>query len=450
MKKILSMLLVAVMLVVPVFAATDIENCVNEEAIKVLEDYGVIDGYEDGTYRPDKLISRAEVAKIMVAAITTKLPEKYNAIFTDVTAEDWYASYVEQAAELELIHGFGNGLFKPTANITFEQMCAIMLNALGYETTGDKYPTEVVAKAFELNLVDKIATRGTDFITRGEVAQMIYNALDLNLVEIYNGVAYPKAEKFGDNIGRKYTLVTVDNDVDTFGDIIKDYEREDIADELISTRVNAVYTEVSTTPTAAELLYGVEPKTIAGFVYNKTEFISVEDLLKKNVKFYLNGKELAKNEWYDLNSAVELIFVNDEIISVVGWKITASYPALYDQVLDAEKILIYGDEYIKGSSWLSYYGDFAVFVSNNILYAKFYLANGENYFKADDNKYYIRIIYWPLSEGISPRTAILQTEDDDISHDDQIRFSDAIFNGRNFIIIRFDYFNNLVDWELMD
>jgi len=97
-------------------------------AIKYLKEKGIIEGYVDGTYKPDQLVSRVEALKLILIA-NSLITEEYvtnNMIsgidhlknielvkFPDVYKSLWYFAYVKKALELNIISGFPDGTFKP-------------------------------------------------------------------------------------------------------------------------------------------------------------------------------------------------------------------------------------------------------------------------------------------------------------------------------------------------
>lgn len=99
-------------------------------AVSTLSGMGILGGYEDGTFRPNAPITRAEFAKIAVSFFDWESIRAQNG-FTDVSDRAWYAEYVAAAAELGLIEGYGGGLFRPEANITRAEACAIINRTLG-------------------------------------------------------------------------------------------------------------------------------------------------------------------------------------------------------------------------------------------------------------------------------------------------------------------------------
>ena len=99
-------------------------------AVSTLSKLGILSGYEDGTFRPNAQISRAEFAKIAVSFFELEDMEAEN-IFSDVVPGSWYESYVAAAAELGLIEGYEGGVFRPQASITRAETAAIVNRTLG-------------------------------------------------------------------------------------------------------------------------------------------------------------------------------------------------------------------------------------------------------------------------------------------------------------------------------
>ena len=99
-------------------------------AVSTLSNMGVIGGYADGTFCPDAPISRAEFAKIAVSFTQNNGSAVYN-YFTDVKTTDWFAPYVTAAKDAGLIEGYSDGSFKPESKITRAEACAIVNRTLG-------------------------------------------------------------------------------------------------------------------------------------------------------------------------------------------------------------------------------------------------------------------------------------------------------------------------------
>ena len=99
-------------------------------AVSTLCHMGVLGGYSDGTFRPNAPITRAEFAKIAVSFSQANGSAVYS-YFTDVKTTDWFAPYVTAAKDSSLIEGYSDGSFKPENKITRAEACAIVNRVLG-------------------------------------------------------------------------------------------------------------------------------------------------------------------------------------------------------------------------------------------------------------------------------------------------------------------------------
>ena len=98
------------------------------EAVNTLAALGMIDGYPDGTFRPDATITRAEFCVIALAFAYE--PESFDCSFYDVSVNDWFYDYVAQATSYGWISG-GSGAFRPNDAITRAEVSVIVNNMLG-------------------------------------------------------------------------------------------------------------------------------------------------------------------------------------------------------------------------------------------------------------------------------------------------------------------------------
>lgn len=105
-------------------------------AVSTLSNMGILGGYEDGTFRPNASITRAEFAKIAVSFFDWADVYAVNN-FVDVRDSAWYANYVAVAAELGLIEGYGGNVFRPDATITRAEACTIINRTLGRAPDAD-------------------------------------------------------------------------------------------------------------------------------------------------------------------------------------------------------------------------------------------------------------------------------------------------------------------------
>ena len=94
----------------------------------------ILNGYLDGTFKPDANITRAEFAKIIVSATNT-LDTTAQAEFSDVSEDDWYNCYVASAYKEGFIQGYPDGTFRPDDFITRADICTIVSRSIGSPTT---------------------------------------------------------------------------------------------------------------------------------------------------------------------------------------------------------------------------------------------------------------------------------------------------------------------------
>lgn len=98
-------------------------------AVNTLASLGMLGGYPDGTFRPDAPITRAEFTAIALAFAYD--PADASCSYTDVSAGAWYYTYVAQATTYGWIGGYPNGTFRPNNSITRAEVCVIVNNMLG-------------------------------------------------------------------------------------------------------------------------------------------------------------------------------------------------------------------------------------------------------------------------------------------------------------------------------
>ncbi|MFD2115593.1 InlB B-repeat-containing protein [Paenibacillus yanchengensis] len=112
---------------------TDVNGHWAEDAIAMAVEHGFVQGFEDKTFRPDDVITREQMAVMLVKAF--ELDPKAGALdkkFKDATKiSNWAASYVATAAEHGLLSGFSDGTIKPNANATRAQAVTVIIRALG-------------------------------------------------------------------------------------------------------------------------------------------------------------------------------------------------------------------------------------------------------------------------------------------------------------------------------
>lgn len=228
MKKILTILISAVMLVslIPqAFAYSD----TTDKPIEIISGLGLMNGYDDGTFLPDNTMSRAEFAQVIAniyesgddaeaawkeqffkdeneeTSLVTKFSEGEKEIFSDVPSSHWAFNVINTVYGLGLMTGVSETEFDPESTITVDQAYKVMICLLGYRPKAivkGGYPAGYRRTAVELGLSSGI--KSTDKITRGDVARMLYNALDeeiLQITSIGNTIGYETIP--GDTFSKK-------------------------------------------------------------------------------------------------------------------------------------------------------------------------------------------------------------------------------------------------------
>jgi len=222
MRKVLSFVLV-LSLVLGSFgfafaAPADVQGTKNEIAVEVLMALDIINGYEDGTYRPDNIVTRAEMAKILIAASGYgDIVNEAKSNFSDM-AGHWADKYVAYAASLGLVNGYPDGTFKPNQTVTYAEAATMMVRALGYTDVAlaGTWPANYVTKAMVLGLFDKVSTK-VGGASRGDIAQMTFALLDEDFGKVdKDNIWVPDAS--GDTMLKRLGAVLVNDYLVTPGD----------------------------------------------------------------------------------------------------------------------------------------------------------------------------------------------------------------------------------------
>ncbi|MGI6751856.1 MAG: S-layer homology domain-containing protein [Anaerovoracaceae bacterium] len=161
----------------------DVKDTNAEGAVAVLSALGVINGYPDGTFKPEKTVTRAEMAKLIVVALgMDNYVEGMYPTFPDAKG-NWAQNFIAWCASYGIIEGFPDGTFKPNNTVTLQQAVTMVVRALGYQDqylTGT-WPTSHISMAMSLDILDDIVAT-TAGASRGDVAKMLYNALSCSLI----------------------------------------------------------------------------------------------------------------------------------------------------------------------------------------------------------------------------------------------------------------------------
>lgn len=162
------------------------EDSAPQPALNTAEHMQYMNGYTDGTFRPDASITRAEASKLLASLLVNKI-ENEDHLFTDVDVSAWYADAVRQMTGFGLVNGYTNGTFKPNAKITRAEFVAILSRLphtdIGTDKSFNDVPkTNWAYTAVQTALAQGWISAGTNFrpnapITRAETVTILNRVL---------------------------------------------------------------------------------------------------------------------------------------------------------------------------------------------------------------------------------------------------------------------------------
>lgn len=200
------------------------ENYWAYEGIQRLVNEKIIEGYPDGTFKPDNNITRAELVKI--TNLVFNYTQKQNTTsFNDIKDTEWYYEQVLIAQEAGYLDGYPDGTFKPNNNITREEFCKIIdaivdlialpdANKPVDEVSGwaEEYVNKVLSNKIML-LDENNNFRAKEFATRAEVCDALAKFLVEEGSEEVNGGGSNTGESEKVNNAMKETISVLNNDV---------------------------------------------------------------------------------------------------------------------------------------------------------------------------------------------------------------------------------------------
>lgn len=149
-----------------------------------------INGYDDNTFRPDNSITRAETAAMLLRINDSDTNVTADDMFTDVAEDTWYKDTVNQAAALGIVNGYEDGTFKPESEITRAEFTAMLTRLTGVDLTGElpfedvdtsHWGYDSIYSAYSAGYIsgyDDNTFRPDIPITRAEAVKMINTAFD--------------------------------------------------------------------------------------------------------------------------------------------------------------------------------------------------------------------------------------------------------------------------------
>lgn len=188
---------------------------VDSDVVDTMVALGVIEGYTDGSFRPDDTVTRAEMAKMIYVVRTGRSDASaYNddaTSFTDI-GDHWARGYIKYCNSLGIIAGHSATRFAPDDTVTTQEAAKMLLVTLGYNAetaglVGAGWGTKTIALADENGLLNDVNCGTTQGMPRQYAAQLIYNTIFAPTVAYRDG-EYTNLNALGngknDTVGEKY------------------------------------------------------------------------------------------------------------------------------------------------------------------------------------------------------------------------------------------------------
>ena len=188
-KRFISLCLTLALTAAPVGAAfSDISSGSLQQTASILGSLGIMQGTGNNRFEPNRPLTRAEFCKLAVTAmgIDDASPYASYTIFPDVHASHWAARYVNAALrhpdfkDNYIIRGYADGTFGPDRQLTYGEVCTMLLRMLGYKESdiGPFWPADYIAQANALGLTQGVSIKDAKTpVTRADAAIMLLNTL---------------------------------------------------------------------------------------------------------------------------------------------------------------------------------------------------------------------------------------------------------------------------------
>ncbi len=160
-------------------------------SIDYLSDQGVLNGYDDGTFQPERLVNRAEALKMIFESLSIDVGEvgADADLFSDVGNGDWFAKYVAYGKNEGIVNGNPDGTYAPGRTVIRAEFLKMLLNSIGFkqdqwegqklfnDVPDDTWYTSFMNYAGQAGLVTPDASQNlypSQELTRSEVADIVY------------------------------------------------------------------------------------------------------------------------------------------------------------------------------------------------------------------------------------------------------------------------------------
>ena len=215
---------------------TDADKIDNQVAVEILGELGVMIGNDDGSFAPDRDVTRAEMAVLITRILygNNLNVDQFKDMNTFTDVPDWAEGFVNLCASLDIIAGRGNGIFDPDATVTSAEAALMLSRALGYFKNnaefGNDWALAAMKRATQIGIIGgDMVLQANAGLDRDDVAQMTFNTLTKAVPVQYNellnvyynenkGILYSLTFYYTDTLGYKnFDLVYRSNDRGDYG-----------------------------------------------------------------------------------------------------------------------------------------------------------------------------------------------------------------------------------------
>lgn len=334
-----------------------------QNAIEMMAGLSIMQGYEDGTFRPEAPVTRAEYATLMLRVLG--VPEDWSineSNFADVPESHWAHDAINYLAKLGYVDGYGDGNYGPDDSVSLQDAMKILLDILGYETLAIRmpYPTGYISQAVELGLTVSLPKNGYEKqALRGEIAQIIKNAIDVPVYLSKGATDTAVLFEKGDNFLKEFLGITITKGLVTANSVTslssEDYlgdgrlrikenstnaeilmhTGEVNADDFLGYRVQA-FTKINNAGEPELLYIQKDENKYINLVISAEEYGSYAD---RTITYYTDPETKEKEYTAKILFSADVIY--NGVYTVFDESLLASLPAGNIELIDSDKDSLY-------------------------------------------------------------------------------------------------------------
>lgn len=165
----------------------DYKDSPYKEEIDRLIAFGIVTAFEDGTFRPENAITRAEFAALVMRARNVENAAGGSELsFSDVDPESWAVPAISTVCAMGYMCGTSGDTFAPNDPITMEQAAKVLVKMIGGDVLAEwrgGYPSGYLSYAAQSGVTKGVEKSAAESLTRGEVAKLFANTIELDILK---------------------------------------------------------------------------------------------------------------------------------------------------------------------------------------------------------------------------------------------------------------------------